>query len=174
MRWMWIDQITELVPGKRMVAIKNVSLAEEHLHDHFAAAGDLEALPVCPASLIIEGMAQTAGILVGAARDFENNVILAKIARATLDAEVFPGQTIRYEAELTNLDAAGAATSGLVSRSDAASGEWTVIGHIDLLFSHADQSTAGMDLPAHNFVFGDNLKIILQSTGLVVAPIGER
>ena len=172
MRWMWIDQIIELVPGTRMAAIKNVSLAEEHLHDHFAAAGDLEALPVFPASLIIEGMAQTSGILVGAARSFENNVILAKIARATLDAEVFPGQTIRFEAEVTNLDAAGAATTGVVSRCDAASGEWTVIGHINLLFSHADMS--GIDLPDHNFVFGDNLKIILQSTGLVVAPIGER
>ncbi len=174
MRWMWIDQITELVPAKRMVAIKNVSLAEEHLHDHFAASGDLEALPVCPASLIIEGMAQTAGILAGAARDFKNNVILAKIARATLDADVFPGQTIRFEAELTNIDAAGAATTGIVSRSDAASGKWTVIGHIDLLFSHADQSMAGIDLPEGNFVFGDNLKIILQSTGLTGAPIGER
>ena len=174
MRWMWIDQITELVPAKRMVAIKNVSLAEEHLHDHFAASGDLEALPVCPASLIIEGMAQTAGILAGAARNFKNNVILAKIARATLDADVFPGQTIRFEAELTNLDAAGAATTGIVSRSDAASGKWTVIGHIDLLFSHADQSMAGIALPEGNFVFGDNLKIILQSTGLTGTPVGER
>jgi 3-hydroxymyristoyl/3-hydroxydecanoyl-(acyl carrier protein) dehydratase len=69
MRWMWIDQILELEPGRRLVAIKNVTLAEEHLHDHFPAAGNLPPLPVMPASLIIEGMAQTAGILVGAARD---------------------------------------------------------------------------------------------------------
>ncbi|MHC4652492.1 MAG: hotdog family protein, partial [Planctomycetota bacterium] len=62
---MWIDRIVELDPGQRLVAIKNVSLAEEHLHDHFPAQGDREALPVMPASLMIEGMAQTAGILVG-------------------------------------------------------------------------------------------------------------
>ena len=37
MRWMWIDRIVELVPRERMVAIKNISLAEEHLHDHFSA-----------------------------------------------------------------------------------------------------------------------------------------
>ena len=98
MRWMWIDQIVELDPGKRMVAIKNVSLAEEHLHDHFAADGSLGPLPVYPASLMIEGMAQTSGILVGAARDFKEKVILAKIMRATIDCDVFPGQTIRYEA----------------------------------------------------------------------------
>ena len=166
MRWMWIDQIVELVPGKRMVAIKNVSLAEEHLHDHFAADGPLDALPVYPASLLIEGMAQTAGILVGAARDFKEKVILAKIMRAVIDCDVFPGQTIRYEATIEHLDTAGAATKGVVSRTEAASGQWEVIGHIDLLFSHADQTMTGVELPEHNFVFGENLKIILQSAGL--------
>ncbi len=168
MRWMWIDQIVELVPGERMVAIKNVSLAEEHLHDHFAADGALDALPVYPASLLIEGMAQTAGILVGAARDFKEKVILAKIMRAVIDCDVFPGQTIRYEADIEKLDAAGAATKGVVSRTEAASGQWEVIGHIDLLFSHADQTMTGVEVPEHNFVFGENLKIILQSAGLAV------
>ncbi len=168
MRWMWIDQIVEMVPGRRMVAIKNVSLAEEHLHDHFAADGLLEALPVYPASLMIEGMAQTAGILVGAARDFKEKVILAKIMRAVIDCDVFPGQTIRYEADIENLDRAGAATKGVVSRTEAASGQWEVIGHIDLLFSHADQTMTGVEVPEHNFVFGENLKIILQSAGLAV------
>ncbi len=166
MRWMWIDQIIELVPGTRMVAIKNVSLAEEHLHDHFAATGDLPAIPVCPASLIIEGMAQTAGILVGSTRDFNEKVILAKIGRAGLDADVFPGQTIRFEAELQHIDNSGASTAGVVSRTEPGSGRWEVIGHIDLLFSHADRSMMGLDLPEHNFVFGDNLKIILQTAGL--------
>ena len=166
MRWMWIDQIVELVPGERMVAIKNVSLAEEHLHDHFAADGDLDALPIFPASLLIEGMAQTAGILVGAARDFKEKVILAKIMRAVIDCDVFPGQTIRYEATIENLDTVGAATKGVVSRTEAASGQWEVIGHIDLLFSHADRTMTGVEVPEHNFVFGENLKIILQSAGL--------
>ncbi len=51
MRWMWIDRIVELAPGERLVAVKNVSLAEEHLHDHFPAdaAADESALPVMPA-----------------------------------------------------------------------------------------------------------------------------
>ncbi len=166
MRWMWIDRIVELVPGTRMAAIKNVSLAEEHLHDHFAATDDLPPAPVCPASLIIEGMAQTAGILVGSTRDFKEKVILAKIVRTSLDADVFPGQTIRFDAELQHIDDNGARTAGVVSRTEPGSGKWEVIGHIDLLFSHADRNTTGLDLPEHNFVFGDNLKIILQSAGL--------
>ena len=80
MRWMWIDSIVEFVADKRLSAIKNVSLAEEYLHDHFPATDAMEALPVLPASLIIEGMAQTAGILVGSARQFRERVILAKIS----------------------------------------------------------------------------------------------
>ena len=45
MRWMWIDAITDYEPDKRLVAVKNVSLSEEHVHDHFAAPDDEPALP---------------------------------------------------------------------------------------------------------------------------------
>ncbi|PHQ81787.1 MAG: beta-hydroxyacyl-ACP dehydratase, partial [Phycisphaera sp.] len=74
MRWMWIDRVIELVPGQKMVAVKNISLAEEHLHDHFPATDAQPALPVMPASLMIEGMAQTAGVLVGHAESFKEKV----------------------------------------------------------------------------------------------------
>src|SRR5205823_5539388 len=104
MRWMWIDRIVELVPRERMVAIKNVSLAEEHLHDHFAARAEgsgfpaRPAMPIMPASLIIEGMAQTAGILVGHAEGFKEKVILAKVGLAELEREATPGTTLKYTA----------------------------------------------------------------------------
>jgi 3-hydroxyacyl-[acyl-carrier-protein] dehydratase len=105
MRWMWIDRILTYEPGHRLVAIKNVSMAEEHLHDHFAADADGPALPVMPASLIIEGMAQTAGILVGAEQRFAEKVILAKVSKVALERDVVPGQTLRYEARLERMDA---------------------------------------------------------------------
>ena len=174
MRWMWIDRIVELDPGQRLVAIKNVSLAEEHLHDHFPAQGDREALPVMPASLMIEGMAQTAGILVGAARDFKEKVILAKIVRAGFERDVLAGDTVRYEARVQRLDAAGAATAGTVSRRGPDTDDWETIGQIDLLFSHVDQSMTGADVPEHNFVFGENLRIILQGVGLAEVEAGQK
>ena len=127
---MWIDTIVEYEHEKRLVAIKNVSLAEEHLHDHFAATPEHDARPVMPGSLIVEGMAQSAGILVGAARRFTEKVILAKVVTVALDADVFPGQSIRYEATLDRIDDAGAATSGLVGRLDhgpSSSGTWQPI-----------------------------------------------
>lgn len=74
MRWMWIDRVVELVPRERLVAVKHVSLAEEHLHDHFDAVtaddGSVirPAMPVMPMSLIVEGMAQTGGSSSGTPR----------------------------------------------------------------------------------------------------------
>ena len=59
MRWYWIDRFVEFERGKRAVAIKAVAMSEEQ-NDSY-----LPGYPVMPSSLIIEGMAQTAGILVG-------------------------------------------------------------------------------------------------------------
>src|SRR5262245_15084989 len=149
MRWMWIDHIVEFEPEKSLAAIKNVSLAEDHLHDH--VVGELG--PVMPASLMIEGMAQTAGILVGSVHNFREKVILAKIVVARFDAEVLPGQTIRYEATLERIDSQGASTTGIVKRmrhDGPDSGKWVQIGQVDLMFSHLDQNMAGLEFPEEN------------------------
>jgi 3-hydroxyacyl-[acyl-carrier-protein] dehydratase len=141
MRWIWIDRFLEFEPGRRAVAVKNVSLAEEHLHDHW------EAHPIMPASLMIEGMAQTAGILVGQARNFAEKVILAKISKAEFHDVVVPGEQIQYEAVIENLADEAAATRGTVRRD----GE--VIGEVNLMFSHIDKNLAGTKFPEENFVF---------------------
>jgi 3-hydroxyacyl-[acyl-carrier-protein] dehydratase len=166
MRWMWIDQIIEHDPDRRLVAIKNVSLAEEHLHDHFEANEGGEAMPLMPASLIIEGMAQTAGILVGTRSRFREKVILAKVVLAKLDREVFPGQTLRYEATIERFDTLGASTQGRVFLLVHPETDWQEIGQINLMFSHIDQNASGLEFPEENFVFSDNFKTILRSAGL--------
>ncbi len=168
MRWMWIDTIIELAPGERMVSVKNVTLAEEHLHDHFPADPDLGlgALPIMPASLIIEGMAQTAGILVGHTRNFAEKVILAKVSKAELERDVVAGQTILYTATIDRLDDAGASTRGKVDVLDHVTGERFHAGSITLIFSHIDKNMAGMGFPEHNFVFGEGFKTILRTSGI--------
>ncbi len=177
MRWMWIDRIVELQPRQRLVAVKNVSLAEEHLHDHFAADAErgLTALPVMPMSLIVEGMAQTGGILVGHAEGFREKVILAKVSKAEVTRDATPGCVLRYTAEVERMDAAGAAIRGTVELMDparAAEG-FVAIGQIELVFSHLDQNMGGAgqtgsDFPAHNFVFGEGFKTLLRSSGIAV------
>jgi 3-hydroxyacyl-[acyl-carrier-protein] dehydratase len=173
MRWMWIDRVVELRPRERLVAIKNVSLAEEHLHDHFAAdpAHGLAATPVMPASLILEGMAQTAGILVGHAEAFREKVILAKINRAELSRDATPGCTLRYTATIERMDAIGASTKGVVELMDHAKPErgYTQIGTIDLMFSHLDNNQGGAaGFPEHNFVFGEGFKTLLRTSGVAI------
>src|SRR5579864_5723051 len=112
MRWIWIDRFVEFTPRVSAVAIKNVSLAEEHLHDLYPV------FPIVPHSLIVEGMAQTSGILVGEARNFEEKVILAKIGRATFHRLVLPGETITYAAKIDQLNEQGASISGRVTVGD--------------------------------------------------------
>ncbi|MBS3734957.1 MAG: beta-hydroxyacyl-ACP dehydratase [Phycisphaerae bacterium] len=141
MRWIWIDRFTAFEPGKRAEAVKNVSLAEEHVHDHW------EAYPVHPAALMIEGMAQTAGILVGQARGFKEKVILAKISRATFEDVVTPGDQVTFQAQIETISDAAAATSGTVLRNG------DLIGRVDLMFSHIDQNLGGVKFPEENFVF---------------------
>ena len=185
MRWIWIDRIAELEKGARCVTVKNVSMAEEHLHDHFPASGvdganrgeangGGGALPVMPGSLMIEGMAQTAGILVGHARDFQEKVILAKIGRATFDRDIFPGQTLLYTATLERIDDAGASTSGTIEVIDHASAVSACpegaparepVGVVELTFSHIDRNARGLKFPEHNFVFTDQFMDLLRNSG---------
>src|SRR6267154_2100675 len=109
MRWIWIDKFTEFTSKTSATAVKNVTLAEEHLHDLYPA------FPIVPHSLIVEGMAQTAGILVGEARNFQEKVILAKVGRATFFRLVRPGETIAYAARIDQLNEQGASISGKVT-----------------------------------------------------------
>ena len=174
MRWMWIDRVVGLVPRERLVAIKHVSMAEEHLHDHFSAKsgawGERRAQPVMPMSLIVEGMAQTAGILVGHAEQFREKVILAKVGKAELTREARPGHTLRYTATITHLDAVGASTQGVVELIEPAAtggaGKVERIGTIDLMFSHLDNNMAGQAFPEWNFVFSESFKTLLRTSGV--------
>lgn len=174
MRWIWIDRVLELQRGKRLVAIKNVTMAEEHLHDHFPDIRDKDgqvlhaAMPVMPGSLVVEGMAQSAGILVGHAEDFREKVVLAKVTKVRLDRDATPGTTIRHTAEIALQSGQGAATRGTVDLFDHADPEagWQTIGRIDLMFSHLDRNIAGVEFPEHNFVFNSTFRTLLQSSGI--------
>jgi len=151
MRWIWIDKFTEFTTRVSATAVKCVTLAEEHLHDLYPA------YPIVPHSLIVEGMAQTAGILVGEARDFREKVILAKISRATFHRLVRPGETITYAAKIEQLSEQGASTSGRVTSNDE------LVAEIELMFSHIDNNMSGIAFPEHNFVFTEQFTDLLKS-----------
>jgi 3-hydroxyacyl-[acyl-carrier-protein] dehydratase len=149
MRWIWIDKFVEFDSGVRAVAVKNVTLAEEHLHDHFPG------FAVMPECLMIEGMAQTAGILVGEAKQFQEKVILAKVKKAVFFHYVRPGDTLKLEAHVESIADEAASTTGKITCGEK------LIAEIDLMFSHIDQNLAGKEFPQENFVFTDTFKSLM-------------
>ena len=126
MRWFWIDRFNEFVRAKHATAVKNVSLAEEHLHDHFPGAA------LMPNSLIVEGMAQTAGLLVAEAIDYNRRVVLAKVAAAEFHFDAVPGDTIVFRAEVLDLKPTGSLTKVRSTVGDRLQGE------AELFFAHLE------------------------------------
>jgi len=167
MRWIWIDRILELEPATRCVAIKCVSLAEDVLHDHFPATDDHPATPVLPHPLIIEGFAQTAGILVGHTGGFKEKVILAKIGKATFSAVARPGCVLRFIADLERFDESGASAAGVVQRYDPATDQTVELARIEMMFSHVDRNRAGVAFPSHNFVFTEQFMALVREGGFL-------
>src|SRR5882724_3009475 len=127
MRWFWIDRFTEFVRGRRAVAIKSVALSEEPLD------GYSPGFPVMPASLMIEGMAQTAGLLIGEMEGFAQRVVLAKIGKAVFHRPAVPGDTLRYEATIADVkkDGALASVTGYIGEE--------LVAEVDLMFAFLDE-----------------------------------
>jgi len=124
MRWYWVDRFIEFESGSHAKAIKNVSLAEEHLHDHFPG------FPVMPGSLMIEGMAQTGGILLGEVNDFKYNVILAKIPRVDFHSSAVPGDQLTYSATLNEVREEGGTVTVQATAGDR------LVADCEIMFVH--------------------------------------
>jgi 3-hydroxyacyl-[acyl-carrier-protein] dehydratase len=94
MKFILIDRIVALEEGRTLTAIKNVSLAEEYLGDHFPV------FPVLPGVLLLEGMIESAGWLVRKTEDFAHSMILLEQAR-NIKYKSFlpPGSQIEYTVE---------------------------------------------------------------------------
>jgi 3-hydroxyacyl-[acyl-carrier-protein] dehydratase len=100
MRFTLIDRITDLQFGVRIEGIKNLTLAEEYLADHFPL------FPVMPGVLMLEAMTQCGAWLVRASEGFSHSMVTLGEARAVKYADfVKPGQTLAVTAELLHQDA---------------------------------------------------------------------
>ncbi len=90
-----IDRIRTLEPGKRIVALKNVTINEPFFQGHFPQR------PIMPGVLILEAMAQAAGILVfrtqGNKPDANSIYYLAGIDKARFKRPVVPGDQLEIE-----------------------------------------------------------------------------
>ena len=94
-----VDRVTESVPGKSIRALKNVTINEHFFALYFAE------YPVMPGVLIVEAMAQVAGLLTimsfGQRKDNEI-YFFAAIDKARFKRQVVPGDQLVFEVELMN------------------------------------------------------------------------
>ena len=94
-----LDRVLECEPGKRILALKNVTINEPFFTGHFPH------YPVMPGVLIIEALAQAAAVLtfvsLGTLPDENSLSYFAGIDRARFKRPVIPGDQLRLEAQLT-------------------------------------------------------------------------
>jgi 3-hydroxyacyl-[acyl-carrier-protein] dehydratase len=99
MRFILIDKIISLEKGKYIKTIKNVTLAEEYLADHFPT------FPVLPGVLLLEGLIESASWLVRETEDFAHSMILLEHARnVKYKSFLAPGAQIEYTVEAKTIE----------------------------------------------------------------------
>ncbi len=131
MRWYWIDRFIEFESGRCAKAVKNVSLAEEHVHDHFPC------FPMHPNSLVLEGLAQTGGLLVCEQTGFTEKVILAKVPKARFHGQATPGDRLTYATTIQYVRSEGAMITGTSHRGDELHAE------VEIVFAHLNDPSLG-------------------------------
>jgi 3-hydroxyacyl-[acyl-carrier-protein] dehydratase len=151
MRWIWIDRFQEFRRAEVARAVKQWSLAEDIFRDHFPE------YPVVPASLMLEGLAQTGGLLVGEANDFREKVVLAKISQVEFHREVLAGEAVTMEARVLYLRPEGAAIAGRLLVGEE------LIGQAEITFAHLDQSRSQQFFGEKNFVFSSDMRTLMDT-----------
>ena len=99
MRFILIDRIVSLEPGKQIKAVKAVSLAEEYLADYFPA------FPVLPGVLLLEGLIESASWMVRETENFAHSMLLLEQARnVKYKSFLSPGAQIEYTVEAKTIE----------------------------------------------------------------------
>ncbi|MEI6526961.1 MAG: beta-hydroxyacyl-ACP dehydratase [Planctomycetota bacterium] len=128
MRWFWIDRFVEFVRDTKARTIKNITFGEEPIDNY------LPSCPHYPHSLMIEGMAQTGGLLVSQAEGFTRKTVLAKVSKASFHRVVVPGDCIELEAIVQAKHASGAVIEGKITC------EGQSVAEMELWFAFLDDS----------------------------------
>jgi 3-hydroxyacyl-[acyl-carrier-protein] dehydratase len=127
-RWFWIDRFVEFVRDTKARTIKNITFGEEPIDNY------LPSCPHYPHSLMIEGMAQTGGLLVSQAEGFTRKTVLAKVSKASFHRVVVPGDCIELEAIVQAKHASGAVIEGKITC------EGQSVAEMELWFAFLDDS----------------------------------
>lgn len=112
MRHYYLDRIVELEPGSRAVGLKAVALNDDAFEEHFPGN------PVLPGIHILEGLAQTAGVLLTRTLHDQYVALMVSVDRARFSSFARPGDVVRLTAEIEELNDANARVRGTATVDD--------------------------------------------------------
>ncbi len=145
MKFVLIDRIRELEPGKRICAEKALSLAEEYLADHFPR------FPVLPGVLMLEGLVQASAWVARTALAFRPSLVVLREARnVTYKSFLAPGHVLRIESICKEMseETSVFAASGSVDGKEIVKGRLT-LRHLSLAATDATLSATDERIRAH-------------------------
>jgi len=95
MRHFYVDRVVSIIAGESAVGIKAIGLSEDAFADHFPGN------PIYPGAFLIEGIAQTAGLLLHETTD--QLAIMASVDRVRFVSYARPGETIRFAVRMESI-----------------------------------------------------------------------
>ena len=99
MRFNLVDRIVSVKPGKVIEALKNLTLGEDYLADHFPT------FPVLPGVLMLESLVEAGAWLLRITHDFEKSlIVLHEVRNIKYASFVEPGQQMQVSMNLVDID----------------------------------------------------------------------
>ena len=132
-----VDRVLELEPGRRAVAIKNVSVNEPFFRGHWPGQ------PIMPGVLIVEALAQAAGVLIAASVPLRPGrvVLIASLDGVKLRRPVVPGDQLRLEVSSRKIKSNAACVYGVAKVGDAVAAE----AKLRFVMVDADRAAGSLD-----------------------------
>lgn len=139
MRFILIDKVVSLEAGTQIKTVKNVSLSEEYLADHFPT------FPVLPGVLLLEGLIESASWLVRRTENFAHSMILLEQARnVKYKSFLAPGSQIEYTVKARTIEENVSSFSGFgMSEGNRIVEARFALKHFNL--ADKDSAMAGVD-----------------------------
>lgn len=109
MRHYHLDRITQLERGVRAVGVRAVALSDDVFTEHFPGN------PVLPGVYLLEGLAQTAGVLLWESSGRTRIAVMVSVDRARFSAFARPGDAVQLTVEIDSLDERAARVRGVAT-----------------------------------------------------------
>ncbi len=125
MRFLLVDAVTKIEPGRRIEGVKNVSLADEALRGHFARR------PLFPSTLVIESLLQLTGLCAVVRHEYRFLAVLSVLEDVRVPPDLPPGTRLDLFGELR-----GTNPKGSVGAAWALVGDERIASIGRVLFAH--------------------------------------